>query len=142
MKQKVVYVEDELETRRTFQRRIRRLYGNDYEVVAPELEPTLDEMIESLISIENVVSFIVDEDLKHTGDANYFGTELIERIRIFDSKVPIYILTSIADKVDPKLGDVEFVIDKVELDDEPYKLKVKSRMRRHVATYCDIVTVR
>lgn len=95
-------------------------------------------MINVLNNIPDKVTYFIDEKLKHSGVASYSGVELAERIRIFDSKIPVYILTSFADEIEKYLGDIEFVIDKNDWDLEEDGANLIKRFLRHINTYKDI----
>ncbi len=138
MKDKVIFIDDQKDVRDLFGRRLRRLFKGIADVVPLEPLPTIRDMLDHLLSIQNVVSFIIDENLTYSGGTNYQGVGLIKKIREIDSKIPIYILTSDTSWVDPLLGEIEFVIDKIELNDPSNKSKFLQKFVRHLATYEDI----
>ncbi|MCP6269755.1 hypothetical protein NL475_27200, partial [Klebsiella pneumoniae] len=57
-------------------------------------------------------------------------------IRIYDRKIPIYILTGYILTIDKNLADVEFVIDKGEWNDNSEKFA--KRFLRHIDTYNEV----
>ncbi|MBG9997281.1 hypothetical protein I6F50_19815 [Pseudoalteromonas sp. NZS127_1] len=128
----IVFIDDSKQARRTFQRRLSRIFGEGYQVVCPNIAPELEEMLHYLDKIEDKVTYFIDEDLVHESDAQFKGSELIERIRVIDPKIPIYILTSNLASVDEHLGNIEFAIDKTSLSDN--KEEYKKRFFRHLDT--------
>ncbi|WP_194401087.1 hypothetical protein [Klebsiella variicola] len=135
---KIIFIDDQEKVRNLYSSRLQRLFGDIVEIIPLEPKATTEEMLSQLISIKNVVAYIIDENLTFTGNANYQGVGLIKKIREIDSKIPIYILTSDTSLVDTKLGDIEFVIDKVELNHAENKRKFLQRFLRHLSTYKDI----
>lgn len=142
MSNQVIYIEDQADTRDTFVRSLRRVYGNEYEIIAPEPKPRIEDMIKHLFSYDSPVAFILDEKLQLTGETSYLGSELAEEIRVIDNKIPIYILTSFSGDVDHISGNIEFVIDKNTLSDSKERDKLSQRMRRHQSTFADIKSER
>ncbi|MDR6985385.1 hypothetical protein J2X32_004050 [Rheinheimera pacifica] len=142
MKRQVIYIEDELTARKTFARSLRRMYGAEYDIETPNPEHEILDMQKLLFSYKNPVAFIFDEKLKFTGTTNYLGSELAEKVREIDSKIPIYILTSFAGEVDPLAGSVEFIIDKTMVGDPEKRDQLACRLRRHQDTFDDIRTER
>lgn len=132
----IIFIDDDSDVRATYQLSMSLMFSGEFEVLCLDVEPSLDSMVQVLKDIPNKITFFIDEKLKHSGVATYNGVELAERIRVFDSKIPIYILTSFADEIEKYLGDIEFVIDKNdwELDDA----NLKQRFLRHINTYKDI----
>lgn len=114
----IVFIDDSPQARRTFQRRLRRIFGGDYSIECPDVVPDLEEMLHNLEQIEDKVTYFVDEDLVHESNAQFKGSELIERIREIDQDIPIYILTSNLSNVDEHLGNIEFAIDKTMLTEK------------------------
>lgn len=142
MNKQVIYIEDEEAARNTFSRALKRIYGSDYVIEAPIPESNIIDMQKSLFKYKNPVAFVFDEKLRFTGETNYLGSELAEKVREIDSKIPIYILTSYAGEVDPLAGSVEFVIDKTMAGDPIKREQLASRLRRHQSTFDDIRTDR
>lgn len=136
----VIFIDDQDNVRKVFGQRLRRLFTELANVIVLEPLPTTEEMIAKLLSLDNVVSYIIDENLTYSGGTDYQGVELIRKIREFDMKVPIYILTSDTSWVDPLLGDIEFVIDKISLNQDENKAKFLQKFTRHLLTYKDIKT--
>lgn len=140
MKDKIVFIDDQEKVRKLYGSRLQRLFGEIVDVTAIEPKPTTADMLTELMSIKNIVAYIIDENLTYSGKTNYQGVGLIKRIREIDPKVPIYILTSDTSLVDAKLGDIEFVIDKVDFNQGENKVKFLQRFLRHLSTYKDIKT--
>lgn len=137
-KQKIIYIEDEARPRISYLRLLRRIFGDEFEVIAPEPEKTIQEMLWHLEQYTDVVLYVIDERLSHAGVADYTGLNLVKEIRIIDQKIPVYILTSHADDIDPVLGDVEYVIDKNDINDDKNRSQLAMRMMRHLNTFNDI----
>ncbi|HAS3162798.1 TPA: hypothetical protein I6Z12_000235 [Vibrio cholerae] len=111
----IVFIDDNPTVRRTYKRRLERMFGEGYVVECPELKRELEDMLHLLQNIENKVAYFIDEDLIHEGDASFMGSDLIEKIRVIDEHVPIYILTSDLSRVSEPSGNIEFAIDKTSL---------------------------
>lgn len=132
----IIFIDDDSDVRATYQLSMSLMFSGEFEVLCLDVEPSLDSMVQVLKDIPEKITFFIDEKLKHSGVATYNGVELAERIRVFDSKIPIYILTSFADEIEKYLGDIEFVIDKNDWDLDDTNLK--QRFLRHINTYKDI----
>lgn len=132
----IIFIDDDSDVRATYQLSMSLMFSGEFEVLCLDVEPSLDSMVQVLKDIPKKITFFIDEKLKHSGVATYNGVELAERIRVFDSKIPIYILTSFADEIEKYLGDIEFVIDKNDWDLDDTNLK--QRFLRHINTYKDI----
>ncbi|MDA8518884.1 hypothetical protein [Citrobacter sp. Igbk 16] len=135
---KIIFIDDDSDVRATYKLSMDILFSNDFEVICLDVERSIDEMIQVLNNIPEKVTYFIDEKLKHSGKAKYTGVDLIERIRIFDSKIPIYILTSYAGEIEKYLGDIEFVIDKNDWDLGEDESHLSKRFMRHINTYKDI----
>ncbi|WIF58239.1 hypothetical protein [Atlantibacter hermannii] len=136
MMAKIIFIDDREDVRTTYRMNLSRIFRNVAEVMALEPLALLDDMIAYLDSIDNKVMYVIDEDLKHFGQAQYSGAELIKAIRIYDRKIPIYILTGYILTIDKNLADVEFVIDKGEWNDNSEKFA--KRFLRHIDTYNEV----
>lgn len=135
---KIIFIDDDSDIRETYQLSMSIMFSDEFEITCLDVQPTLDSMIQVLNHIPDKVTYFIDEKLKHSGIASYSGVELAERIRIFDSKIPIYILTSFADEIEKYLGDIEFVIDKNDWDLDEDERNLTKRFLRHINTYKDI----
>ncbi|MHA2707189.1 hypothetical protein [Vibrio owensii] len=131
----IVFIDDDAGMRRTYRRKLRRIFlaQEGYKIVCPDLKRDMREMIYALNEIDNKVTYFIDEDLMHVGIASYKGTELIEKIRVNEPNIPIYIITSNLSWVDEHLGDIEFAIDKNRWDEEHDKYA--QRFLRHINTF-------
>jgi hypothetical protein len=134
----IVFIDDDSYIRATYELSMSMMFSEGYKIVCLDVEPSLEEMIHVLNEIPEKVTYFIDEKLKHSGIASYNGVELVERIRFFDSKIPIYILTSFSDEIEKYLGDIEFVIDKNDWDLEEDDGNLIKRFLRHINTYKDI----
>lgn len=134
----IVFIDDDSYIRATYELSMSMMFSEGYKIVCLDVEPSLEEMIHVLNEIPEKVTYFIDEKLKHSGIASYNGVELVERIRFFDSKIPIYILTSFSDEIEKYLGDIEFVIDKNDWDLEEDDGNLIKRFLRHINTYKDV----
>lgn len=134
----IVFIDDNAAVRRTYTRRLKRIFGEDYKIECPELVRNVEEMLHVLDKIEDKVTYFVDEDLVHEGIADFMGSDLIEKIRVNEPNTPIYILTSDLTRVDESMGDIEFAIDKNSWDEK--KDKYAQRFLRHINTLKKIKT--
>lgn len=134
----IIFIDDDSDIRATYKLSMSIMFSEEFEIVCLDVEPSLDAMIQVLNKIPDKVTYFIDEKLKHSGIASYTGVELVEKIRMFDSKIPIYILTSYSDEIDKYLGDIEFVIDKNDWDLEEDEGNLTKRFIRHINTYKDI----
>ena len=90
--------------------------------------------------MEKRVLWFIDEKLKETGVASYFGIELAQYIRGIDQKLPIYILTNYPNAVASSgLWSVEDIVDKGNLDDSQESQILKARLIRRIDVYEDIL---
>ncbi|HEJ0091579.1 TPA: hypothetical protein SLO30_003323 [Morganella morganii] len=134
----IIFIDDDSDVRETYQLAMSLMFSNEYKILCLDVEPSLDSMIQVLNKIPNKVTYFIDEKLKHSGIASYTGVELIEKIRLFDSKIPIYILTSFSDEIEKYFGDIEFVIDKNDWELNEGENNLIKRFLRHINTYKDI----
>lgn len=132
----IIFIDDDSDVRETYQLSMSLMFSGEFQVLCLDVESSLDSMVQVLKDIPGKITIFIDEKLKHSGIATYNGVELAERIRVFDSKIPIYILTSFAGEIEKYLGDIEFVIDKNDWDLDDTNLK--QRFLRHINTYKDI----
>lgn len=135
---RIIFIDDDSDVRATYNLSMSIMFPKDFKILCLDVEPSLDGMLQVLNEIPDKVTYFIDEKLKHSGVASYTGVELVEKIRMFDSKVPIYILTSYADEIEKYLGDIEFVIDKNDWDLEEDEGNLIKRFIRHINTYKDI----
>lgn len=138
----IVFIDDEEDSRFLYGAALHSIYGDEYPIEAIEPSTSISEMVETLHAFPDIVSIIIDEKLQVMGDANYRGSELVEAIRTYDSKVPLYILTSEMTLITPPFGSVEYIIDKNRILQDDYKDQCSILMRRHINTFRDIQTKR
>lgn len=138
MKQKILFIDDEVQSLFLYGTALKLIYGDEYEVLELEPKDTIESMIHHLQSVDDVVSIVIDEKLQVGIGTNYKGSQLVEAIRAFDTKLPLYILTSEMGLIDAPFGSVEYVIDKSCICQEGYQKQCAKLMRRHIATFNDI----
>lgn len=136
MTAKIIFIDDREDVRFTYKRNLSRIFHDIADVIALDPLEKITDMISLLDQIDEKVMYVVDEDLKHYGVAQYSGAELIQAIRISDRKIPIYILTGYILNIDKNLADVEFVIDKGEWNENSQKFA--KRFLRHIDTYYEV----
>lgn len=134
----IIFIDDDLEIRETYELSMNLMFDGEFEIICLDVQSSLQDMMKVLDGYPDKVSYFVDENLKHSGVATYSGIELIEEIRKVDTKIPIYILSSAADDIDKFIGNIEFVIDKNDWEDENREDDLKQRFYRHINTYKDI----
>ncbi len=142
MMEKIIFIDDEEDSRIIYEDVLQDIYGAEYEVEAIEPEPTIGDMVSKLSDIPNLVSIVIDEKLQVGQATDYQGSQLVEAIRVLDSKLPLYILTSEISLITPPMGSVEYVIDKNEVERPDYKEQCSMLMRRHINSFSDIKTIR
>ncbi|MCU7976119.1 hypothetical protein L5M43_12740 [Shewanella sp. SW36] len=134
----VIFIDDDSDIRKIYKKKLQRIFGDEYDIICPELSRTASDMLKLLSNIKYIVTYFIDEDLIHTGIADFMGSELIEKIRVNEPNVPIYIITSNLASIDEKLGDIEFAIDKNKWNEE--EDKYAKRFLRHINTFRTIKT--
>ncbi|GAB7222874.1 hypothetical protein VoSk93_20900 [Vibrio owensii] len=134
----ILFIDDDQQIRDTYKDSMEFMFDDGFEIVCLDVKESLGDMMQVLADYPDTVSYFVDENLKHSGVATYSGIELIDEVRKINTKVPIYILTSAAGEVDKYLGNIEFVIDKNDWEDEEREGDLKQRFYRHINRYKDI----
>jgi hypothetical protein len=142
MIEKIIFIDDEPDSRVIYEDVLQDIYGEEYEVEAIEPEQTISEMVSKLSNIPNLVSIVIDEKLQVGLATDYQGSQLVDAIRVLESKLPLYILTSETSLITSPLGTVEYVIDKNEVEKLEYKNQCSMLMRRHINSFNDIKTTR
>lgn len=79
MKDKIIFIDDQETIRHLFGKRLQRLFGDLADIIPLEPKPTTEEMVKELMDMKDVCSYIIDENLTHTGSTNYQGVNLIEK---------------------------------------------------------------
>lgn len=138
MKENVIFIDDEKSSRTIYRGTLQDIYGDEYNVIAIEPEITVHDMLAKIESYESVVSIVIDEKLHVVVGTEYKGSQLVEAIRVSDSKLPLYILTSEMGLIEPPFGSVEYIIDKTKIEQEAYKHECAILMRRHINSFNDI----
>ncbi|MCY1286084.1 hypothetical protein D9M70_350440 [compost metagenome] len=92
-----------------------------------------------LVEDPSVVAIILDEQLKESGVAQYYGIELASYLRTLNSKIPLYILTSFIDSEELLDGEmqVEDILNKQDLAVK--KHVVGARILRRIDSYLEII---
>jgi CheY-like chemotaxis protein len=134
----IIFIDDDKAIRDTYEISMNLMFNGEFHVVCLDVQASLKDMMTVLDDYPDKVSYFVDENLKYSGVATYTGIELIDEIRKIDTKIPIYILSSAADDIDNLIGNIEFVIDKNDWEDEDREDDLKQRFYRHINTYKDI----
>lgn len=143
MNKKVIYVDDDIDARNTYSRFLNIWFGDDFEILAPEIKPSINEMLTVLLSQNNVVAYVFDEKLRGLGKADYLGQELASAIRDLDHKIPIYILTSYSEDFEGSgPAEVEYILSKTDIDNERAVSAISARLRRHQNIFEDIKSER
>lgn len=143
MKEKTVLVlDEEVDNHDFMQRDLQTAYGEEVTVLLETPLRTKEQMVERIqVLSDRLVALIFDERLYETGDCDYNGSELAAVYRAYDAKIPIYILTSYTTDVDES-GDVEYVIDKGDLNEDKALELLSQKLRRHINIFGDIVDER
>lgn len=115
------------------------------ETLCPPLGQLNDYL--SLLNTSDLACFIIDQRLKDTGVASYFGIELALFMRSIDTKLPIYILTNFAEDSDAfseGAWSVEDIIDKSDLAKvgSDKSKAVIARILRRITGYTDYLAER
>jgi len=139
---KVIYIDDEEDSRVIYQDILEDVYGEECEVISIAPSNSIGKMIGKLGCFDDLVSVVIDEKLQVGASTDFQGSQLVEAIRAFDSKIPLYILTSEIGLLTPPLGSVEYIIDKNEIEKPVYKEQLSMLMRRHINSFNDIKTKR
>jgi len=142
MRLNIAYIDEETKALDIFGRRLSKCFGGEANVIGLAPELNLNDMVEKIMSIENLRSLIVDQKLTAAGTAKYIGTELAEAIRSLDKKLPVYILTNYAGDVDSSDKNIEYVLSKTDLVSTDKIASIAARLRRHIDVFDDICTER
>lgn len=134
----VVFIDDEEDSRFIYGAVLEEIYGTNFSVEALEPSESIDVMLKMIGMIDNVVSIIIDEKLQVGARTGYKGSELVQAIRGYDTKLPLYILTSEMGLIEPPFGSVEYIIDKGKIAEPDYKRECSMLMLRHIDSFNDI----
>lgn len=141
---KIFFVDEDDDQRETYGLMLQACFPTEQSspiVIGVPPRPKLNDM-RFLIEDEDVVSIVLDEQLKESGVATYLGIELAEYLRGLSKKIPIYILTSYPDSEELLEGEinVEDILSKQDLPER--KDIVGARILRRINSFLDVSTER
>lgn len=141
---KIYFVDEDDDQRETFSLMLQECFPDNAQspkVFGVEPRPELGDM-RFLVEDKDVVTIVLDEQLKDSGVAKYFGIELAEYLRGLNKKIPIYMLTSYPESEELVEGEmkVEDILSKQDLPAR--KEVVGARILRRINNYLDITTER
>lgn len=129
----------------TYSSRIRRMMPASVEVRAIFPFRRKEDYIEEVLGNENTSGIVLDQKLKDTGIATYFGIELARYLRSISPKIPIYILTNFTREKEQFVGSewsVEDIIDKSDMGDNAKFQIIAARILRRMAVFEDLLAAR
>jgi CheY-like chemotaxis protein len=137
---KIFFVDEDDDQRETYSLMLQECFPKDSSapvVVGIPPKPKLSDM-KFLVEDEEVVSIVLDEQLKESGIATYLGIELAEYLRGLNKKIPIYILTSYPHSEELSEGEmkVEDILSKQDLPER--KDIVGARILRRIDNFLDV----
>lgn len=135
---KIFFVDEDEDQRETYSLMLQECFPNgEVEVSGVEPKASVGEM-SFLVEDTSVVAIVLDEQLKDSGVAQYFGIELASYLRGLNKKIPIYILTSFPQSEELIEGEmeVEDILNKQDLAMK--KETVGARILRRIDTYLEI----
>lgn len=138
----VVYIDEEERARNLYSRRLQQHFTDDIKIIPMAPHQDIDAMVNTIEQQENLASIIVDQKLNAAGTASYIGTELVEKLRLVDKQIPIYILTNYVGDIDGSLGNIEYVLNKDDLQDKNKIKSITQRITRHINTFNHILNDR
>ena len=141
---KIYFVDEDDDQRETFSLMLQACFPDNAQspkVFGVEPRPEVGDM-RFLVEDKDVVTIVLDEQLKDSGVAKYFGIELAEYLRGLNKKIPIYMLTSYPESEELVEGEmkVEDILSKQDLPAR--KEVVGARILRRIDNYLDITTER
>lgn len=137
-------IDESAEELRTYLRALRDALPDTIEVRGQAPFKALQDYL-PVLAYPQTACVITDQRLKVSGIATYTGIELAEFIRGFNTKLPVYILTNVADDTDQFSGSewsVEQIIKKEDMTDAYGQQIVAARIVRRLNTYEDILDSR
>lgn len=135
----VVYIDEDVNSRRVFGGIIEQNLSEEVDFFAIEPSNTVQAMLEKLEKMPGrLVSVVIDERLYATGTADFTGSDFVEAYRQFDDKLPIYILTNHPGDIDEWFSGVEYILSKSDVADDHTAPKIFSRILRHINVYITI----
>lgn len=141
---KIFFVDEDDDQRETYSLMLQECFPKDPTspvVIGIPPRPKLSDM-RFLVEDVDVVSVVLDEQLKESGVATYLGIELAEYLRGLNKKIPIYILTSYPHSEELSEGEmkVEDILSKQDLPQR--KDIVGARVLRRIDSFLDVLTER
>lgn len=141
---KIYFVDEDDDQRETYSLMLQECFPKDPSspvVLGVAPRPKLSDM-RFLVEDADVVSIVLDEQLKESGVATYLGIELAEYLRGLDKKIPIYILTSYPHSEELSDGEmkVEDILSKQDLPKR--KDIVGARVLRRIDNFLDVSSER
>lgn len=137
---KIFFVDEDDDQRETYSLMLQECFPQDAnapQVVGVPPKPQLSDM-RFLVEDEEVVTIVLDEQLKESGVARYFGIELAEYLRGLNKKIPIYILTSYPQSEELLEGEMK-VEDILSKQDLPIRKEVVgARILRRIDNFLDV----
>ncbi|MFE1816181.1 hypothetical protein [Metapseudomonas otitidis] len=138
---KILFVDENEDQRETYTLMLQDCFpkGEGVPMVfGVEPKPHVGDM-SFLVEDPSVVAIVLDEQLKESGVAQYYGIELASYLRTLNSKMPIYILTSFVDSEELLEGEmqVEDILNKQDLSAK--KHVVGARILRRIDSYLEIM---
>lgn len=138
---KILFVDENEDQRETYALMLQDCFPKGEgvpKVFGVEPKPHVGDM-SFLVEDPSVVAIILDEQLKESGVAQYYGIELAAYLRTLNNKMPIYILTSFVDSEELLEGEmqVEDILNKQDLSAK--KHVVGARILRRIDSYLEIM---
>ncbi|HCF6874123.1 TPA: hypothetical protein NII69_000421 [Pseudomonas aeruginosa] len=138
---KIFFVDEDEDQRETYSLMLKECFPkgeNSPTVIGVEPKARVGDM-SFLVEDPSVAAIVLDEQLKESGVAQYYGIELASYLRGLNKKIPIYILTSFIQSEELLEGEmeVEDILSKQELAAK--KDVVGARILRRIDTYLEIV---
>jgi hypothetical protein len=129
----------------TYSSRFKRVMPSSVEIRSIYPFPRKEDYIETVLGNPNTGCIVVDQKLKDTGIATYFGIELANFLRSIDQKMPIYILTNFTKEKEQFVGSewsVEEIIDKNDMGDRNKLHTLGARILRRMNVFDNMLGLR
>lgn len=143
MKTPIIWVIDESEEELTTSKNVlKSIFPEEVKIEAITVLPKKEDYVRIILENPDSACIIIDQRLKTTGVANYFGIELAQFLRSINQKIPIYILTNYTDNQDEySIGkwSVEDIIPKSDLNVSGQLTVTVARILRRIDIYKDIM---
>lgn len=130
---KLVFIDEDEQQRELFGELLEECF-TDFEIKTLEPEKTLENMTAGLVYIKPDV-VVIDQKLKDTGVAKYFGIDLAVHLRGLWTDLPIYILTSQKDSND--FDGLDWSVEDIFSKNDLYssRSKIVKRISRRVENH-------